>query len=74
MADKITREQLDDLEYAATCDLDEYHRLLAEYANIEAVRYTGFSYYDAAGNYLGDRFNSSTLDLLEAAYVEVEDG
>ena len=74
MADKITKDQLDELEYAATCDLKEYHRLLAEYADIEAVRYTGFSYYDAAGNYLGDHFNSGVLDLLEAAYVEVSDG
>lgn len=72
MNDKITREQLEELEYEGSIDITEYHRLLKAYAGIEAKSYTGFSYYDAAGNYVGDSADSSTMDLLRAAYIEVE--
>lgn len=73
MVDVITKEQLEEIEYARLTDRDEYHQLLKEYAGIIAEPYTAFSYYDEFGNYLGDSDNSSTYDLLEAAYVEVAD-
>lgn len=73
MADAITKEQLEDLEYAKSSDRNEFHELLKEYAGIVAESYVGFSYYDEAGNYLGDSNYCDVRDLLESAYVEVVD-
>ena len=72
MIGKITVQQLNDLEEAAMFDQDEYNELLEKYAGITTQPYTGFSYFDSAGNYLGDAFNCGTMDLLKAAYIEVE--
>ena len=73
MAECITKEQYEDIENARYFDRDEYHKLLKEYAGIIAKPYTAFSYYDSAGNYIGDSENSDTMDLLKMAYVEVCD-
>ena len=70
MVKKITNEQLEELRYAT--DFREYLDLLKEYTGIEAVPYTAYSFYDNVGNYIGDSTNSDTMDLLEAAYIEVE--
>ena len=73
MVDKITREQLDELEEARFLDLNEYNKLLEKYTGIKAESYKAFSYYDCAGNYLGDSNDSTTDEILRAAYVEVTD-
>lgn len=73
MADTITREQLEDLEFAEPLDRNEFHKLLKEYAGIVAESYVGFCYYDAAGNYLGDSNDCDVRDLLKSAYVGVVD-
>ena len=70
---RLTREQYDDIEYARSFDMREYHELLEKHTGITAKQYTAFSYYDNAGNYLGDSNDSDTFDLLTAAYVKVED-
>lgn len=70
MAEKITKEQLEELRYVT--DFREYLDLLKEYTGIEAVPYTAYSFYDNVGNYIGDSGYSDTMDLLEAAYIEVE--
>lgn len=70
MADTITRAQLDELQYPSC--REEFHELLKKYAGITAVPYTAFSFYDEAGNYLGDD-ESDVMDLLNAAYIKVED-
>lgn len=72
MAEKINAEQLNEIEYEMLSDRYEAHKLLKEYAGIVAEPYTGFSYYDSAGNYLGDSSDCDVIDLLEAAYIEVE--
>lgn len=72
MAEKITADQLEELDEAQWSDRSEYHKLLKEYAGIIAKPYTAFSFYDCDGNYLGDSFNCDTMDLLKAAYIEVE--
>lgn len=72
MTKKITLEQFQELEEVRHYDKYEYHRLLAEYADIAATPYTGFAYYDSAGNYLGDSSDCDLVDLLDAAYIEVE--
>ena len=73
MADKITKEQYEELEYARFCDKHEYHKLLKEIVGIVAQPYTAFSYYDSVGNYVGDSENFDLDDLLKSAYVEVVD-
>ena len=62
MIERITAEQLQELEEAQSFDRNEYHKLLKEYAGIIAEPYTGFSYYDSAGNYLGDSSGCDTCD------------
>lgn len=72
MPESISKEELSYIEDAAIEGIDEYHKRLEEHTGIKARPYTGYSYYDAAGNYIGDSSNSSTLDLLDAAYIRVE--
>ena len=66
-------------EYEALCDTESYgdrenfHKLLEELTGIEAQPYTGYLYYDSAGNYLGDSDDISVRDLLNNAYIEIED-
>lgn len=74
MAEYITKEQYVDIEDARFFDRDEYHKLLEEYAGIIAKPYTAFSYYDSAGNYIGDSENSDAMGLLKLAHVEVRNG
>ena len=69
VANTITRDQLDALRYAV--DRKEYHDLLEKYTGITAVSHIAYSYYDQAGNYLGDG-ESDVMDLLNAAYIKVD--
>ena len=71
MVDKITKEQLEELEEAEF--FGEYHKLLKDYTGIVAKPYTEYSYYDAAGNYIGDSNCNDVQDLLKCAYIEVVD-
>lgn len=74
MDEYITKEQLLELEESPIFGIEHFHKLLEEYTGIVAKSYTAYSYYDNAGNYIGDGENSSLFDLLKAAYVEVRDG
>lgn len=71
---KITKD-----EYEALCDTkswgsrEDFHKLLEELTGIEAQQYTGYQYYDSVGNYLGDSNDTSVRDLLNSAYIEIED-
>ena len=69
----ITKAQLEELSEAEFFDRDEYHKLLEDYTGIVAKPYTGYSYYDAAGNYIGDSGCNDVLDLLKCAYIKVVD-
>ena len=72
MYDKITAEQLEELEDAESFEFEEFHKLLEEYTGITAEPCSVFAYYDAAGNYLGDSTYCDVRDLLESAYIKVE--
>lgn len=75
MAKFITKAQYEELEdINMCCGEEEFNKLLEEYAGIEARPYTSYSYYDAAGDYIGDNNENDLDDLLRAAYVEVRDG
>ena len=72
---KITKEQYEELCESKCWDDDYYfHQLLENITGIEAKRYTGYSYYDSSGNYLGDSNDMSVRDLLNGAFIKVEEG
>lgn len=68
--DKITIKQYDEL-YAERHDAKEFNKLLEEYTGIIAKPYTGYQYFDGAGNYIGDSDNYSVHELLENAYIKI---
>lgn len=74
MVDKISKEQ-----YEALCESrcwggkEDFHELLEQITDITAKRYTGYSYYDSSGNYLGDSNDVSVRDLLNNAYIDIEE-
>lgn len=74
MAEYITREQYNDIK--STVLLGGrlgFNTRLQKYTGIVARPYTGYSYYDAAENYLGDSNDIDLDELLQAAYIEVKD-
>ena len=70
----ITNEQLKELENEAIMDDDDFHKLLLEYTGIEARPYTVYLYYNDDGHYVGSSEKNTLYDLLNAAYVDVQDG
>ena len=52
---------------------DGFHRMLEDMTGIKAQRYIGYSYYDSYGDYIGDSNDSTLRDLLNNAYIEIED-
>lgn len=67
----ITKEQYEELREASGWDREEFHRLLNKYCGIETRAYTGFSFYDSAGNYIGDSNDYDIKSLLDSAYIHV---
>ena len=76
MAQTITKEQLEEIEYALDCcDKGAAYALLKKYTGIEARPYTAFVFYDEADNFVGDSENCDVRDLLDNAYITiVEEG
>lgn len=68
---RITQKQYEQLCEAKSFDTDEFHRLLSEYCGIEAKPYVAYSYYDAAGNYVGSSDDADVDSLLDRAYVTI---
>jgi len=74
MPDKITEDQLDELLDARDYfGADKFVKLMAEYTGIVVKTYTGYQYFDAADNFLGDSEWNSLRDILEEAEIEVVD-
>ena len=70
---KITNEQYIELSESRCWDSKEdFHKLLEEVTGIEARPYTGYSYFDSAGNFIGDSNEVCVRDLLNNAYIEIE--
>ena len=74
MAKVITKKQLEELDFERSVDTKEYNRLLEEYTGLVAKPYTGYSYYDSAGDYVGDIFDLMPYDFVRLGYLEVADG
>ena len=71
---KITNKQYDALRQSHSWDsTEEFNKLLKETTGIIAEPYTGYSYYDSVGNYLGDSNDIAVIDLLDNAYIVVEE-
>lgn len=72
--DKITREQYEELCESHMWDSkEEFNKMLEQYTGIRASRYVGYSYYYDSYNYVGDSGESTLMDLLNNAYIEVVD-
>ena len=71
MVKYITSQQSNELVKASSNDVQAYHRLLEEYTGIKARPYTAYTYYDAAGNYVGSSELDALGEILEAAYIEI---
>lgn len=67
----ITKQQLKEIRNSCY-DIDEFHNKLKEYTGIVARPYTGYTYFDDWGNYIGSSDTSSLEDLLDAAYIGVK--
>lgn len=74
MVDKISKDQYHDLcQSSMWDDTDGFNRLLEQMTGITARRYVAYQYYDEDGNYVGDSNNSTIRDLLNNAYIQIED-
>lgn len=74
MVDKISRDKYHDLcQSRMWDDTESFHKMLEEMTGITAKRYVGYSYFDEAGIYIGDSSNSTLSDLLNNAYIQIED-
>lgn len=72
MSNTITREQFEELCVSKSWeDYDDFHNMLKQITGITAKQYVGYSYYDEAGNYIGDSNDSTVRDLLDNAYIKV---
>ena len=71
MADKITKEQLENLEEVEWIDREDFNKLLKEYTGITAVERPYYVYFDSVGEYIGDS-DDDVMSLLKSAYVEVQ--
>ena len=73
MINFINKDQYDLLIETKIWDGNEdFHELLEHYTGIEAKAYTGYSYYDSNGNYLGDSNDVSSIrDLLNRACIRI---
>ena len=72
--DKISKDKYHDLcQSSMWDDTESFNKLLEEMTGITARRYIGYSYYDEAGMYIGDSNNSTIRDLLNNAYIKIED-
>lgn len=74
MADTITYQQFQELKEAYECLNDQqFEEKLEEYTGITRKPYTGYSYYDAGGSYVGNSDDDCLIDILGNAYIEICD-
>ena len=73
MVEKISKEQYMELAQPWWDGLDGFHNKLEEITGITAKSYVAYQYFDEAGNYIGDSHNSTIRDLLNNAFIQVED-
>lgn len=70
MNERITADQFYELQDALTWDEKNFPQMLEKHTGIIAKPYIGYSYYDAAGNYIGDSEYKSLAEILEDAEME----
>ena len=72
MINKINKDQYELLcESKFWDDVKDFHGLLEQITGITAKHYTGYSYYDSSGDYIGDSNDFSLRDLLNSAHIEI---
>lgn len=71
---RINKEQYETLCESKFWDSDEdFHKLLEQITGITARSYMGYSYFDSCGNYIGDSNDVTLRDLLDNAYIDIEE-
>lgn len=74
MVDKITKEQFEELCQSSMWDgIDGFHKKLEEMTGITAKRYVAYQYFDSDGSYVGDSGDNTIRDLLNNAFIQIED-
>ena len=74
MVDKISKDKYHDLCQSNMYDnTDAFHRMLEQITGIIAKPYTVYNYYDETGMYVGNSDDSTLRDLLDNAFIEIED-
>ena len=73
MAGKINRKQYEELCESEVWDItEEFHKKLEQIAGITTKVYTYYSYFDEAGNYIGNSIDYTVTELLNNAYIDVD--
>lgn len=67
----ITADQYDEITEALSYNAGDFPKLLEDCTGIKAKPYTAYSYYDAAGDYLGDSEYNGIAEILENAGIEI---
>ena len=74
MVDKISKEQYEMLCESEVFDSrEEFNKMLEKITGITAQPHISYSYYCGEGNYVGDSDIDILMNLLNNAYIEVED-
>lgn len=72
MPDEITEDQYQELlDVIDERRTDDIIRTFANLTGIVVKPYTGYQFYDAAGNYLGDLEYNDVREILKEAGIEV---
>ena len=71
MPEKITESQFDELVEVINTNPEKFIDLMYQYTGIVAKQCTAYQFFDAAGNFLGDNWDDSLFDILDAAEIEV---
>lgn len=73
MKERIDFCDFENLQDALQWDKDKFPKMLEKLTGIIAKPYIGFSYYDAADNFIGDSEYQSLSEILEEAEIEVSE-
>ena len=74
MINKISNEQYEELCESKFCyGMEIFHEMLEQITDVTVKSYTGYSYYDGSGNYIGDSNDTTVRDLLDNACIRIEE-
>lgn len=73
MVYKISKERFEELCNSEMWDtIEEFHSMLEEFTGITAKSYVAYQYFDSTGKYIGNSNEDTVKDLLNNAYIKIE--